>query len=173
MVGVPEQVRFVGVIRSSRKETGSTPVQTRLNAEELGTIVLDEEFAEGVDGLDGFDYAWLLTWLGRPSGRRPKRLPLRHVPFLLQRAPRKVGVFAARGPARPNPIGLSLVQVLSVEGAEIRFAGVDMLDGTPVLDIKPYVGAFDRPPGAPRCGWVDEVELPAGATRLSLRPPSG
>jgi hypothetical protein len=64
-----------------------------------------------------------------------------------------MGIFATRGPRRVNPVGLSLIQLLEVTGQAVTFAGVDLLDGTSVIDIKPYVTRFDRPPGDPRCGW--------------------
>jgi tRNA (Thr-GGU) A37 N-methylase len=76
---------------------------------------------------------------------------MRQVPFLFRREERAMGMFATRTPRRINPIGLSLVELLDVAGGTVRFAGVDLLDGTPVLDIKPYVTRFDRPPGEPRC----------------------
>ncbi len=90
------------------------------------------------------------------------------VPFLLQRSQRRIGTFAARSPRRVNPIGLSLVQVLDVSGPELRFAGVDLVDGTPIVDIKPYVSAFDRPPGEPRSGWFDTIAPQQGATPSTL-----
>jgi tRNA (Thr-GGU) A37 N-methylase len=61
--------------------------------------------------------------------------------------------------------------VLAVAGDTVRFAGVDLLDGTPVLDIKPYVTRFDRPPGEPRCGWFDEITIEDGSTPSGLAPP--
>ena len=83
-----------------------------------------------------------------------------------------MGVFATRGPRRINPIGLSLVRLLAVDGREIRFAGVDMVDRTPVIDIKPYVARFDQPhaDGQPpvRCGWFDEVEIADRVTPAEL-----
>jgi tRNA (adenine37-N6)-methyltransferase len=95
-----------------------------------------------------------------------------------------MGIFATRGPKRVNPIGLSLIQLLDVTGSTIRFAGVDLLDGTPVIDLKPYVTRFDRPAGDPRCGWFDQVTISNGytgttrptqatnLTRAGLRPGS-
>jgi tRNA (adenine37-N6)-methyltransferase len=164
----------IGVVRTSRHELESTPIQAGLNRAERATIELEPELADGLDGLDGlagFDYAWLITWLNQPDqpGRPPQ---LRHVPFLLRRQQRKVGIFATRGPRRINPIGLSLVRLIDVTGTTITFAGVDLLDGTPVLDLKPYVTRFDRPPGEPRCGWFDTVDLPEGATPADLGPAS-
>jgi len=84
-------------------------------------------------------------------------------------------MFAIRTPWRINPIGLSLIQLLEVTGQTIRFAGVDLLDGTPVIDLKPYVARFDRPPGDPRCGWYDRVPVSDGITPAQctpLRPPT-
>jgi len=158
---------IIGIVRSARTTPAHTPVQAALNPGEEAVVVLDPAYVDGLDGLAGFDYAWLLTWLG---GAEPAPEPpnLRPVPFLLGRRPRPIGVFATRGPRRVNPIGLSLVRLLAVEGRAIRFAGVDVVDGTPVLDIKPYVSAFDRPPGPVRCGWFDDTPLPPGATPASL-----
>jgi tRNA (Thr-GGU) A37 N-methylase len=79
-----------------------------------------------------------------------------------------MGVLATRGPRRINPIGLSLVRLLGVDGRLVRFAGVDMIDGTPVLDLKPYVTRFDRPPGEPRSGWFDSIDFVEGATPNDL-----
>jgi tRNA (Thr-GGU) A37 N-methylase len=112
----------------------------------------------------------MLTWLRAP-GEAPAPAPLRHVPFLLQRQQRQMGLFAARGPRRVNPIGLSLIQLLDVTSPVVRFAGVDVLDGTAVIDLKPYVTRFDRPPGEPRCGWFDQVELTDGLTPADLAAP--
>ena len=159
----------IGVVRTSHRELEDTPIQAGLNREERATLELDERYADGLDGLPGFDYAWLITWLGRPD--RDGRPPLRQVPFLLRRQRRQVGIFATRGPRRVNPIGLSLVQILSVTGTTIEFAGVDLLDGTAVLDLKPYVARFDRPPGTPRSGWFDELTIRDGVTPSQLAPP--
>ncbi len=161
MKDVPLQV--IGVVRTGYVEREATPIQAALNRAQVGTIEIAEAYTEGLDGLDGFDYAWLLTWLHRPD-RPGEAAPLRQVPFLLRGQQRRVGIFATRGPRRVNPIGLSLVQIIEVAGSAVRFAGVDLLDGTPVVDIKPYVSRFDRPGGYPRCGWFDEVPIDDGAT---------
>ncbi len=152
----------IGVVRTSHAELDGTPIQAGLNRAEQGIIEIAGAYAEGLDGLAGFDYAWLITWLHRPG--RPGPASLRPVPFLLRGQQRRMGVFATRAPHRVNPIGLSLIQVLDVTGSWIRFAGVDLLDRTPVIDIKPYVSRFDRPAGEPRCGWFDEVTMPGGGT---------
>jgi len=153
----------IGVVRSRHRELEATPIQASLNRGERGTIEIAEPYADGLDGLAGFDYAWLLSWLDRP--RDPGgTAPLRQVPYLLRRQQRRMGIFATRGPRRVNPIGLSLIQVLEVTGQVVAFAGVDLLDGTPVVDLKPYVTRFDRPPGNPRCGWLDQLTISEGTT---------
>ena len=96
---------------------------------------------------------------------------LRQVPFLLRRSGQQVGILAMRGPSRPNPIGLSLVRLVEVDGAWIVFAGVDMLDGTPLLDVKPYFRDVDQPLDDVRCGWFDAVALDGPTTPRELDGP--
>ena len=160
----------IGVVRTSHRELETTPIQAGLNRAEHGTIEIAERYRDGLEGLAGFDYAWLLSWLHRP--RDPAGdAPLRQVPFLLRHQQRKMGIFATRGPRRVNPVGLSLIQLLEVTSQAVVFAGVDLLDGTPVLDIKPYVTRFDRPPGSPRCGWFDQIAIADGTTPEQLAQP--
>jgi tRNA-Thr(GGU) m(6)t(6)A37 methyltransferase TsaA len=106
------------------------------------------EYAEALADLDGFSHIILLCHLHRSTGFR-----LKVVPFLdtVER-----GLFATRAPRRPNPIGLSVVRLVRVDGCTLHIAELDLLDGTPVLDIKPYVGDFDQRPGA-RFGWLEEA----------------
>lgn len=143
-------------------------MQSALNPAEEGTIEIDGPYVEGLTGLDGFDHAWILSWLGLPGAEPPS---MTQVPFLLRPQGRAMGVFATRGPRRVNPIGLSLVRLLGIDGATVRFAGVDLVDGTPVIDLKPYVTRFDRPPGDPRCGWFDGTAMPEGVTPADLVGP--
>jgi tRNA-Thr(GGU) m(6)t(6)A37 methyltransferase TsaA len=162
----------IGVVRTSHRELETTPIQAGLARAEHGTIEIAEPYRDGLDGLADFDYAWLLSWLDRP--RDPAgETPMRQIPFLLRRQPRELGIFATRGPRRVNPIGLSLIQLLEVTGEQVEFAGVDLLDGTPVVDLKPYVTRFDRPPGDPRCGWFDQLTIADGTTPGQLGQPSG
>ncbi|MGI8447091.1 MAG: SAM-dependent methyltransferase [Streptosporangiaceae bacterium] len=178
----------IGVIRSAHAEPETTPIQAALNRAGHATIEIAGPYREGLAGLDGFGYAWLLTWLHRPGDRkdagdraepgagearggRGGLPPLRQVPFLLRRQQREMGIFATRGPRRVNPIGLSLIQLLEVTPEAVLFAGVDVIDGTPVIDLKPCVTRFDRPPGDPPCGWFDEVALDEGSTPAGLARP--
>lgn len=162
---------MIGIVRTSYAELEATPIQAGLNRTGLGIIDIADRYQEGLDGLAEFDYAWLLTWLHKLAepGSGP---PLRHVPFLLRSQQRTKGIFATGGPKRVNPIGLSLIQLLDVIGPIIRFAGVDLVDGTPVIDLKPYVTRFDRPAGEPRCGWFDQVTISDGITAAQLAPPT-
>ena len=166
----PVPLPVIGVVRTAYTQTEQTPIQSSLNRAERAVIEVAEEYADGLDGLAGFDYAWLLSWLHSPRDKAPGKPTLRQVPFLLRPQQRLVGIFATRGPRRVNPIGLSLIQITEVRGPVISFAGVDLLDGTPVLDIKPYVTRFDRPPGDPRCGWFDEITITDGSTPSGLTP---
>jgi len=163
----PVSVRSIGVVRTRYTELESTPIQAGLNRGEQATIEFDSAYTEGLDGLAGFDYAWLLTWLHRP-GSPAADPPLRQVPFLLRRQQSVLGMFATRTPRRINPVGLSLIRLLRVDRSVITFTGVDLLDGTPVIDLKPYVTRFDQPPVPPRCGWFDDIPMQDGTTPASL-----
>lgn len=159
----------IGLARTARAAIDSTPVQSSLNRGESGVVEVRPEFAAGLQGLDGFDYVWLVSWLGDGSrGRAPE---LVQVPYLLRPSGERVGVFATRGPRRVNPIGLSLVRLIAVDGGDVHFAGVDLVDGTPIVDIKPYVAHFDCPDDAVRSGWFDSVPMPEAVTPADLLPP--
>jgi tRNA-Thr(GGU) m(6)t(6)A37 methyltransferase TsaA len=160
----------IGVVRSAYRVREDTPVQSSLNRSATGTIELAPAFSAALDGLAEFDFAWVITWLSPLDEPPSDAIALRQVPFLLQGTGKEVGVLATRGPRRINPLGLSLVRVLEVGPSTVRFAGVDMVDGTPVVDLKPFVARFDRPEGPVACGWFDTVELADGSTPSSLDP---
>src|SRR5690349_16525046 len=127
-------LEVIGYVRTGRRTPSTTPVQSSLNRDEHGAVEVLEPYVEGLSGLADFDYVWLLTWLHRPDAVGGP-VPLTQVPFLLRPQQRSMGIFATRGPRRVNPLGLSLVRVVDVTASEVRFAGVDLLDGTPVVDI--------------------------------------
>jgi len=137
----------IGVVRSPWREVAGMPLQSVAAADVAGTVEVLPEYAEGLRDLDGFSHLLLLTHLHQVTAAR-----LTVTPFLDTQSH---GVFATRSPARPNPIGLSVVCLLKVEGTTLHIAGVDLLDGTPVLDIKPYVPTFDVF-AAERTGWFAE-----------------
>jgi len=145
----------IGVIHSPFRALENMPIQPKGAAEVMGKVVVDAEFADGLKDLDGFSHIYLLYYLHEAG---PTKLEV--TPFLDTR-PR--GVFATRAPVRPNPIGLSVVELVAVAGNELTVRGIDALDGTPLLDIKPYVEKFDHPAHS-RSGWID-----ASADRIEQR----
>ncbi len=138
----------VGWIRSPFAQAAGVPIQAALDNEHQGRVEIDPAWQDGLQDLEGFERLWLVTWLHAVSGPR-----LRVTPFMDDQPH---GVFATRAPTRPNPIGLSCVRLLSREGCCLHIAGIDVLDGTPVLDIKPYIPRFDAFPVS-RAGWCDQV----------------
>ena len=148
-------LRRIGTVRTPYARREDAPLQPVFDPETEGILEVDPEYADALDGLGEFSHIWLLTWLGPPDDAAP--LPeLRQVPLLLRETPRELGIFATRGPRRPNPIALSLVKLLSIDGCTLRFAGTDLLDGTVLLDVKPFVAMFDLPIDEIRNGWFDE-----------------
>ena len=153
MIGPPRRsypVRPIGYVRTAHGELELTPIQSLLNPREQARLMVFPEYASALAGLEEFDYAYLVTLLDWV----PERLPLEpgqlvQVPFMLQETGEAVGVFASRLLVRPNRLGLSLVRLLAVRGRSVDFAGVDMLDWTPVLDLKPWEQHPDGP------GWPD------------------
>jgi len=138
--------RPIGVVRSPFTREEGTPIQPALASGTEGVIELEPAYAPALADLDGFERIWVLYVLDRAGAYRPQVVPYRD--------DRLRGLFATRAPCRPNPIGLSSLRLLAVTGATLRVADLDILDGTPVLDIKPYVPRFDAFPAA-RAGWLD------------------
>lgn len=147
---------FIGVIHSPHQVAEKTPIQPSFATGIPGTVELDPAYEAGLADLDGFSHIWLVYLLDRVGERRLTVKPfLEDVPH---------GVFATRAPCRPNPIGLSLVRLVRRAGCTLYVEDVDVLDGTPLLDIKPYVDRFDRSEDV-RCGWVDGVDEAAAQQR--------
>jgi tRNA-Thr(GGU) m(6)t(6)A37 methyltransferase TsaA len=134
----------IGHVRSSLDDHTSAPRQASEAVGAEAEVQLEPAFADGLLGLEGYRWIWLLTWLDRgPAGPAPLQL----VPSGTGTGDRVQGVFASRAPVRPNPIGLSLVELVAVDGPTLRIRGVDLLDGTPVLDLKPWFADCDQPAG--------------------------
>lgn len=153
--------RPIGILR--------TPYARRIDAPHQGTVTQGTEtgeaatatlaLAEWLEGevlqdLDGFERLWLIYALHRSDGWTSRVKPPRGGP--------KRGVLATRSPHRPNGIGLSAVELVKIEGRTLHLRGVDLLDGTPVLDIKPYVPYADAFPDA-NAGWIDELDAQLGS----------
>lgn len=146
-------LRPIGVVHSPYRERVQAPRQPLPGSGSEGTLELFP--ASGIDyallDLSSFRYIWVLFWFHRNSGFRPKVLP--------PRSDRRRGVFATRAPYRPNPIGLSAVELIGIEGRRLSVRNLDMLDGTPILDLKPYIPYTDCIPAATN-GWLDAAAAP-------------
>jgi tRNA-Thr(GGU) m(6)t(6)A37 methyltransferase TsaA len=136
----------IGIVRTPFLEQAGTPIQPRRGRGIAGTVEIFPEFADGLSDLEGFSHIYLIYHLHRSEG-----FDLRVIPYL-DDVPR--GVFATRAPARPNPIGVSVVRLRKIEGAVLHIEDLDILDGTPLLDIKPYAPDFDHVEEF-RIGWLE------------------
>lgn len=152
------EIRPIAYFESPFKSKFGIPRQSGLAAELRGRIVFEAEYrsADAIRGLEGFDYLWLIWGFSKIDSDsafkatvRPPRLG----------GNERIGVFASRSPFRPNRLGLSSVRIVSIdpEGPVIEVSGADLMDGTPIYDIKPYVTYADSHPAA-RSGFVDEEE---------------
>lgn len=146
----------IGVVRSPFLEKRQAPRQPGVVEAAAGRVELyaGRGFEHALADLVSFRHVWLLFWFDRAQGFRPKVLP--------PRSDKRRGVFATRSPHRPNPLGLSLVELVAIEGLTLLVNGLDLLDGTPVLDIKPYLPYADSRPDAGH-GWIDTLSAPGQA----------
>lgn len=142
----------IGWVESPFTDIEGMPIQPTGAADIHGTIHVEPAFTAGLTDLDGFSHIIVLYHLHRCTG-----YALEVVPFL-DTTPH--GIFATRSPKRPNPIGLSVLRLVNIDGVRLHVQGIDILHGTPVLDIKPYLPAFDSP-AVERIGWfasqIDQV----------------
>jgi len=140
--------RPIGFARTPYKETAQVPKGPGTKHEANGTLEILPEFEPGLLDIEGFSHLFVLWVFDRSEGfdllGAPPGEPVPH------------GVFATRSPRRPNPIALTVVELLSRDGARLRVHGVDMLDGTPILDIKPYMSSI--PAESLRRGWLEDAE---------------
>jgi tRNA (adenine37-N6)-methyltransferase len=139
------QTDYIGLIHSPFTTLENMPIQPVGARDVEGEVIVDEKYVEGLKDLDGFSHIYLIYHFHRTS-----RVELQVVPFT---DPQVRGVFATRAPVRPAHLGLSVVELVAVNGRRLRIRGVDVLDGTPLIDIKPYIPQFDQPETA-SCGWV-------------------
>ena len=137
----------IGIIDSPYKQNKGIPIQGIFNSDVEAWIELKDKYAGGLKDLDGFSHAIILYYF-----HKSQREEIEGRPFLEQN---KHGIFATRSPQRPNHIGLSIVKIKKIEANRMYFTEVDVLDQTPVLDIKPYVKYFDSRDNV-KCGWLDK-----------------
>lgn len=143
------KIEPIGVIHSSFHSIEDMPIQPGGAAGIDAYIEVDEQYVEGLNDLDGFSHIYLLYYF-----HEAKRTELTVTPFM-DDMPR--GVFSTRSPLRPNHIGISIVKIKTIEKNRITVAGIDILDGTPLLDIKPYIKEFDRVKNS-TSGWMQASE---------------
>ncbi len=143
------ELKPIGVLKTPYKD--SAPYQPLDGEGEEFLIVLDEKYVDGLEELEKFRYVYVIFFADRVT-REPS---MRVSPSWA--GGKRVGLFASRSPARPNPIGISVVRVLEVSGNRIRTSGLDVFDGTPVLDIKPYIKDLDSKADA-NYGWLEDLD---------------
>jgi len=141
-------MRPIGVIHTPFNAMANTPIQPTATESAHGTVEVFPQFAEGLADLEGFSHIYLIYIFHKAKGYR-----LRVVPYLddVER-----GLFATRAPGRPNPLGLSIVRLHSRRENILEVSRLDILDGTPLLDIKPYVPFFDEDSEI-RTGWLENA----------------
>lgn len=150
----------IGWITSPFKNPVGMPIQSSSAKGARGKVVLLPEYVDGLKDLDGFSHIILLYHFHKADGHK-----LTVTPFLDDQ-PR--GVFASRAPQRPNRIGLSVVKLIQVEGAVLSVENIDILDGTPLLDIKPYVPLFDQHDST-SVGWLEKAASDFGEVKSDNR----
>ncbi len=142
----------IGYVRSPYRETRAVPRGLGAKHAAEGALEIRPEFETGLTDIEGFSHLYVIWAFDRSEGYE-----------LLGKVPsddREHGVFATRSPRRPNPIGLTVVELLGREGRRLNVRGIDMLEGTPILDIKPYLSSI--PEERLRRGWLAEAEARAG-----------
>lgn len=143
----------IGYVRSPYTDTHEIPKGLGAKHEAEGVLDIRAEFEPGLTDIEGFSHLYVIWAFDRSEGFNLVVTPPSDV--------QPHGVFATRSPRRPNPIGLTVVELLYREGTVLRVRGIDMLDGTPILDIKPYLSSV--PPERLRRGWLAEAEARKGA----------
>lgn len=147
---MPITFSSIGTIHTPFANLDGMPIQPSGARDVKGTIILEPQYEEGLRDLDGFSHIILLYHF-----HLSKEYRLTVKPFLdtVER-----GLFATRAPRRPNPIGLSIVRLVRIDGLSLHVRDVDVVDGTPLLDIKPWIPVFDVRENA-RSGWLDEKQM--------------
>ncbi len=141
------EYRSIGIIHSPYKSPKGSPIQPSAARGNEGKIEIFPEFSEGLEDLAGFSHIFLIYHF-----HLSKRFSLKVKPFLDDT---RRGLFATRAPSRPNPIGISVVRLVEIRDTTLRIQNLDVVDGTPLLDIKPYVPQFDVYP-VEKIGWIEK-----------------
>ncbi len=140
--------RSIGTIYSPHNKISSIPIQPVFCNDIKGSIVLETEYKDALRGLEGFSHIYLFYYF-----HKSRKVCLRLKPYL---SDQEQGIFASRAPHRPNKLGMSLVRLVSIEDNILHVMDIDILNGTPLLDIKPYIQRFDSRDNV-RSGWQDTI----------------
>ena len=140
--------RPIGTIHSPHMEISRIPIQPVFCTDIGGSIILEPEYADGLRGLEGFSHIYLFYYF-----HESRKVCLQLKPYL---SDQEQGIFASRAPHRPNKLGMSLVRLVSIEKNVLHVNDIDILDGTPLFDIKPYIQRFDSRENV-RSGWQDTI----------------
>ncbi len=151
----------IGIINTPFETLENMPIQPRGAPDTTGNVLLNEEYIQGLKDLDGFSHIYLIYQF-----HKAKKTELSVIPFM---DTKERGVFATRSPLRPNHIGISIVRLIKVEGPMLTVGGIDVINGTPLLDIKPYINNFDSIENS-LSGWMKagkkEVSIKRSDTRF-------
>ena len=142
------EIKPIGIIHSPFKKPDGMPIQPAFAKNAEGVVELQPQFTQGLKDLQDFERIWLLYWFDRVIETKLTVKPFRE--DVLR------GLFSTRAPCRPNPIGLSPVRLLRIEANKLYIADIDVLDATPLLDIKPYIPEFDCYENS-KCGWMQNL----------------
>ena len=151
-----EPLKIIGMLNSCFREKFGTPRQPLLVPGATATLTIGREFLpeHSLVGLSRFTHVWLISYFHLNTNK--KFLPKVHPPRLLGET---IGLFASRSPHRPTPLGLSLARLIKIEGATLYLSGIDLVDGTPILDVKPYIPEWDAVADASP-GWTTDAPFP-------------
>ncbi len=153
-------IKTIGTIETPFDDLEGMPIQPSGAEEVTGTITIHKEYEEGLQDIEGFSHIILLYYFHKSKG-----FSLRVKPFLDNQ---KRGLFSTRAPRRPNPIGISIVQLLKRDANTLVIKGIDVLNGTPLIDIKPYVPGFDAK-HATSIGWLEKKQGEAKSLKSDRR----
>jgi len=144
------RIEPIGIIRTPFQEAVGTPIQAAYGRDFEGQVFVKKSYAPALDDIEGFERLWLIYWMDRTSPFKTRVKPYRDN--------KRHGLFATRSPSRPNPIGMSVVRLVKRKDTVLYITDIDILDGTQLLDIKPYIPEFDAFPVS-QAGWFDTTRV--------------
>ncbi len=154
------QIEPIGIIHTPFKKLGQMPIQPKGAKSVIATLEIDKEYTLGLKDLEGFSHIYLIYYF-----HEAVRTELEVIPFM---DTQERGVFATRSPLRPSHIGLSITKILSIDDNIVTIKGIDVLDGTPLIDIKPYIPQFDGVNGV-KTGWMNKSRSEVNTARSDER----